>query len=165
MSINITQFILLLAIMTGLTVVMGKWLTRVFTGAGHALPERGTYRLLGIDPEESMGWGRYCMALVLSNGVMMLLGYLLLRLQPIMPLNPLGLAAQAPDQAFNTASSFITNTNWQSYSGETSLSQLHPNGGDHLPDDGRRHDRRRRRRRLHSRTEPVKPSRHRQLLG
>lgn len=124
MSINITQFILLLAIMTGLTVVMGKWLTRVFTGAGHALPERGTYRLLGIDPEESMGWGRYCMALVLSNGVMMLLGYLLLRLQPIMPLNPLGLAAQAPDQAFNTASSFLTNTNWQSYSGETSLSNF-----------------------------------------
>lgn len=124
MSINIIEFMVVLAIMTGLAVLMGKWLTRVFTSEHHALPERWTYRLFGIDERERMSWARYGLALVLSNAAMMLLGYLLLRLQAFMPLNPLGLAAQSPDLAFNTAASFITNTNWQAYSGETSLSNF-----------------------------------------
>ncbi|WP_323012240.1 potassium-transporting ATPase subunit KdpA [Castellaniella sp.] len=124
MPTNILQFVLLLACMTGLTVLMGKWLTRVFTGAGHAMPERWSYRLFGIDPDESMGWSRYAAALVLSNGLMAVLGYVFLRGQALMPLNPLELAAQTPDLAFNTVSSFITNTNWQAYSGETSLSNF-----------------------------------------
>ena len=118
------QFAAVLVCMTGLAVLMGKFLATVFTGTRHAMPERLTYRLLGINPDEGMGWGRYGMALLLSNGAMLLLGYLLLRLQKLMPLNPLGLAAQTPDLAFNTAASFITNTNWQAYSGETSLSNF-----------------------------------------
>ncbi|WP_219095441.1 potassium-transporting ATPase subunit KdpA [Pseudomonas sp. UMAB-40] len=118
------EFAVILGLMTGLAVLMGKWLTRVFTGQKHALAERATYRLLGIDSTETMGWARYGSALLLSNAAMMLLGYIVLRLQGFMPLNPLGLSAQTPDLAFNTAASFITNTNWQAYSGETSLSNF-----------------------------------------
>src|SRR5471032_2131214 len=114
---TLLEFALVLGLMTGLAVLMGKWLTRVFTGTGHALPERFTYRLLGINPLETMGWARY-------GSAMLLLGYIVLRLQALMPINPLGLAAQTPDLAFNTAASFITNTNWQAYSGETSLSNF-----------------------------------------
>ena len=121
---TLLEFALVLGVMTGLAVLMGKWLTRVFTGAHHALPERYTYRLLGIDPRETMGWARYGSALLLSNAAMMLLGYVVLRLQAVMPINPLGLAAQTPDLAFNTTVSFITNTNWQAYSGESSLSNF-----------------------------------------
>jgi K+-transporting ATPase ATPase A chain len=124
MLINLLQFALLLGCMSVLVVVMGKWLARVFTGAGHGAPERWTYRLFGIDPDQGMDWARYGMAMLVSNAAMMLLGYLLLRLQGFMPLNPLGLAPQTPDLAFNTAASFITNTNWQSYSGENSLSNF-----------------------------------------
>ena len=118
------EFAVILGLMTGLAILMGKWLTRVFTGRNHALAERATYRLLGIDPAETMGWARYGSALLLSNAAMMLLGYIVLRLQGFMPLNPLELSAQTPDLAFNTAASFITNTNWQAYSGETSLSNF-----------------------------------------
>ena len=69
-----------------------------------------------------MGWQRYGLALLLSNGAMLLLGYALLRAQGWLPLNALGNVAQTPDLAFNTAASFVTNTNWQAYSGESSLS-------------------------------------------
>ncbi len=121
---HILQFTVVLAVMTGLAVLMGKFLTSVFTGTRHTWAERATYRLLGVRPDDTMRWARYAMALLLSNAAMLLLGYALLRLQTAMPLNPLGLAAQSPDLAFNTAASFLTNTNWQAYSGETSLSNF-----------------------------------------
>ncbi|MCL2447670.1 MAG: potassium-transporting ATPase subunit KdpA [Polyangiaceae bacterium] len=124
MVVNIVGFVVALGAMTGLAVLVGKLLAHVFTDTKHVALERYTYRLLGIDPNESMRWDHYGMALLLSNAAMMLLGYLGLRLQAMMPLNPLGLAPQSPDLAFNTASSFITNTNWQSYSGESSLSNF-----------------------------------------
>src|SRR5689334_23214575 len=116
MMSDLTQFGLVLAIMTVLVVVMGQWLARVFTSPRHGLSERLTYRILGIDPDEAMSWKRYGMALLLSNGAMMLLGYAILRVQELLPLDALQRASQSPDQAFNTAASFITNTNWQSYS-------------------------------------------------
>jgi potassium-transporting ATPase potassium-binding subunit len=121
---NLIQFVLILAIMTALVAVMGKWLTRVFTSPNHAAPERWTYAILGVDPEEGMSWKRYGMVLLLSNAAMMLLGYVLLRVQDFLPFDSLERAAQTPDLAFNTAASFITNTNWQSYSGESSLSNF-----------------------------------------
>jgi K+-transporting ATPase ATPase A chain len=121
---DLVQFALFLVVMTALAVLMGKWLTRVFSRERHGLPERCTYGLLGIDPAEAMSWKRYGMALLLSNAAMMLLGYLLLRIQGMLPFDSLQRAAQTPDLAFNTAASFITNTNWQSYSGETSLSNF-----------------------------------------
>jgi K+-transporting ATPase ATPase A chain len=122
MELITLEFTLVLALMTGLALLMGHWLARCFEGSGHWAVERLSYRALGVDLAERMGWARYGLALLLSNAAMMLLGYLLLRLQGWLPLNDLGNAAQAPDLAFNTAASFITNTNWQSYGGEGSLS-------------------------------------------
>ncbi|WP_313301593.1 potassium-transporting ATPase subunit KdpA [Diaphorobacter sp.] len=116
------EYVAVLVVVAALTVVMGKWLAYCFTGESHWRIERWSYRAIGVNPDERMGWQRYGVALLLSNALMMLLGYLLLRLQMQLPLNPLGNAAQTPDLAFNTAASFITNTNWQAYSGETSLS-------------------------------------------
>jgi len=122
MELITLEFTLVLALMTGLALLMGHWLGRCFEGSGHWAVERLSYRALGVDQAERMGWARYGLALLLSNAAMMLLGYLLLRLQGWLPLNDLGNAAQAPDLAFNTVASFITNTNWQSYGGEGSLS-------------------------------------------
>lgn len=116
------EFAAVLTVATLLTIPTGQWLARCFTGEHHGWLERLSYRLLGVNPQERMGWQRYAAALVLSNAVMLLLGYLLLRLQGSLPLNPLEIAAQTPDLAFNTAVSFITNTNWQAYAGENSLS-------------------------------------------
>jgi len=116
------QFALLLTLMTALVIPVGQWLYGVLTGEGHTTPERLTYRLLGVDPGEAMDWRRYGLTLVVSNLVMLLLGYLLLRLQGWLPWNPAGFQAQAPDLAWNTVVSFVTNTNWQAYSGEQSLS-------------------------------------------
>lgn len=124
MTQDITQFILILAIMTGLVVVLGKWMTHLFTSPGHNILERGTYGILGVDPEEKMSWTRYGMVLVLSNAAMLLLGYFILRIQDFLPGDTLARAAQTPDLAFNTAASFTTNTNWQAYSGESSLSNF-----------------------------------------
>lgn len=124
MFTGIVQIVLVLLVMTGLVVLVGAYLARVFTAPRHWGVERLTYRLLGIDPAEEMNWKRYASALVLSNLCMMLLGYLILRLQGVMPLNPTHLPPQSPDLAFNTAASFVTNTNWQSYGGETSLSNF-----------------------------------------
>ncbi|WAT86337.1 potassium-transporting ATPase subunit KdpA [Delftia acidovorans] len=116
------EFALVLLLMTALAVPMGQWLARCFTSEHHAWIERLSFRALGVNPAERMGWQRYGLALLLSNGAMLLLGYALLRAQGWLPLNALGNAAQTPDLAFNTAASFVTNTNWQAYSGESSLS-------------------------------------------
>ncbi|MGU3625200.1 potassium-transporting ATPase subunit KdpA [Comamonas sp. C24C] len=116
------EFAAVLTAATLLTIPMGQWLARCFTSEHHGWLERLSYRAMGVNPQERMGWQRYGAALVLSNALMLLLGYGLLRLQGALPLNPLEIAAQAPDLAFNTAASFITNTNWQAYSGENSLS-------------------------------------------
>ncbi|SFU45938.1 K+-transporting ATPase ATPase A chain [Nitrosomonas eutropha] len=122
MELNLLDFAAVLATMTSLAVIMGRWLARAFESKNHWLVERLSYRALGVDPGERMGWARYGLALLLSNAAMMALGYALLRLQSVLPLNDLGNPAQSPDLAFNTAASFITNTNWQSYAGESSLS-------------------------------------------
>lgn len=121
---DIRQFAIVLVVVTGLAVVLGKWMARVFQSPVHGAIERITYRILGIDPDEKMSWMRYGMLLLLSNAAMMLLGYLFLRLQQYLPGDPLRRLSQSPDQAFNTAAAFITNTDWQSYSGEMSLSNF-----------------------------------------
>ena len=117
-----TEYAAFVAVLVLLTIPMGWWLARCFTSPHDSRLERWTYAAMGVDPQERMGWQRYGAVLVLSNGLLMLLGYLLLRLQGSLPLNPLQNAAQTPDLAFNTAASFITNTNWQAYAGESSLS-------------------------------------------
>lgn len=124
MGYDLNQFIVILAIMAGLVFVLGKWMTHLFMAPAHNVLERGTYRVLGVDPAEPMSWKRYGAVLLLSNAAMMLLGYVILRIQGFIPGDTLMRAAQTPDLAFNTAASFTTNTNWQAYSGETSLSNF-----------------------------------------
>jgi K+-transporting ATPase ATPase A chain len=109
---------------------MGQWLFVLYEGRRTPLHvvlgpvERGFYRLAGIDPAQEMGWRRYALSLVLFNLVLLLFLYTVLRLQDVLPMNPRGLAAIAPDGAMNAAISFTTNTNWQWYSGEVALSNL-----------------------------------------
>jgi potassium-transporting ATPase potassium-binding subunit len=84
--------------------------------------ERITYRICGIDPRQEQGWIAYTISLLAFSLVGMLLTYFILRFQDHLPLNPQGLAGLAPHLAFNTAASFTTNTNWQSYAGESTMS-------------------------------------------
>ncbi|MDI3262133.1 MAG: potassium-transporting ATPase subunit KdpA [Fulvimonas sp.] len=86
--------------------------------------ERGLYRLCGIDPAEDMGWKRYALAMLAFNVLGLLAVYLLQRVQQWLPLNPQHFGAVAPDSAMNTAISFATNTNWQGYAGESTMSYL-----------------------------------------
>lgn len=124
MIFGISQVVIIcLIIAIALVVPVGNYLYQVFTDQRDWLPERFTYKLLGINPREQMTWQRYAQALVLSNLVQVLLIYALFRSQDFLPLNPDNITpAMSPDLAFNTAISFVTNTNWQSYGGETTLS-------------------------------------------
>jgi K+-transporting ATPase ATPase A chain len=91
--------------------------------------ERWIYRLCGVDPAVEMGWKQYAVGLILFNALGALAVYLLQRCQAWLPLNPQHFASLSPDSAFNTAVSFITNTNWQGYSGESAMSYLTQMGG------------------------------------
>jgi potassium-transporting ATPase potassium-binding subunit len=82
------------------------------------------YRLCGVDPATQMGWKKYAVALIIFNALGALMVYALQRLQAWLPLNPQQFANVSPDSSFNTAVSFITNTNWQGYSGESTMSYL-----------------------------------------
>jgi K+-transporting ATPase ATPase A chain len=91
--------------------------------------ERWIYRRCGVDPAVEMGWKQYAVGLILFNALGALAVYLLQRCQAWLPLNPQHFAGLSPDSAFNTAVSFITNTNWQGYSGESAMSYLTQMGG------------------------------------
>jgi K+-transporting ATPase ATPase A chain len=105
---------------------VGVYLVRVYDGSVRWLApvERVIYRLCGIDPAEDQHWTRYAASLLVFSAVSMLVTYVALRLQAHLPLNPFARAAVPDRQAFETAASFTTNTNWQSYSGETVMSYL-----------------------------------------
>ena len=109
---------------------MGVYLYRVFEKKGTFLDfalgplERLVYRTCGIDAAKEMGWKEYGVAMLLFSGVSLVLLYLFERVQLWLPWNPQKLANVAPDLAWNTAVSFTTNTNWQSYSGESTMSYL-----------------------------------------
>ncbi|PQM26282.1 potassium-transporting ATPase subunit KdpA [Sphingopyxis lindanitolerans] len=109
---------------------MGLWLFALYEGRPTLLHpvlgpvETGFYRLAGIDPTEEQGWRRYAVHMLIFNAVLLLFTYMILRLQGVLPLNPLGHDGASADLAFNTAVSFTTNTNWQSYGGESTLSNL-----------------------------------------
>jgi len=124
MFFGISQIVIIcLIIALALVIPVGNYLYKTFTDEGDWIPETITYRLSGINPREQMSWQRYSQSLVLANTVQFLLLYFLFRLQDVLPLNPDKISpAMTPDLAFNTAISFITNTNWQSYGGETTLS-------------------------------------------
>ena len=118
------------AILLALTKPVGLWLFALYEGRATPLHivlgpvERGFYRLAGIDPNAEQGWRRYAVHLLAFNVALMAFTYAVLRLQGVLPGNPQGLAGLSPHLAFNTAISFTTNTNWQSYGGESTLSNL-----------------------------------------
>lgn len=119
-----------LAVLVLLAKPLGGYMARVYQGEptlpGRILRpvERFIYRLLGIQPQQEMTWKSYAVAVLLFSGLGVLFLYLLQRVQGVLPLNPQGFGAVSPDSAFNTAASFVTNTNWQGYSGETTMSYL-----------------------------------------
>lgn len=118
---------LFLALLALLAWPLGRWLAALIDGR---LPrwllraEAPLYRLASVRPDESMGWRAYALALLVFNALGALALYGLQRLQGWLPLNPEGFGAVAPDSAFNTAISFVTNTNWQGYAGESTMSYL-----------------------------------------
>ncbi|MGZ5415811.1 MAG: potassium-transporting ATPase subunit KdpA [Nocardioides sp.] len=102
---------------------LGGCMARVYTGESHSRVERGLYRVMGVDPDADQRWPVYARSLLAFSFVSVLGLYALQRFQPNLPLS-LGFPGVAPDQAFNTAASFTTNTNWQSYSGESTMGHL-----------------------------------------
>lgn len=117
-------------ILLALTKPVGLWLFALYEGRSTPLHrvlgpvERVFYRLSGINPREDQSWRRYAVHMLIFNAVLGLLTYVLLRAQALLPLNPLGFAGVNENLAFNTAVSFTTNTNWQSYAGEATMSNL-----------------------------------------
>lgn len=130
MGMGLLQVVITLGIIMLLVKPMGAYLVKVFGQEKSGLDrvfgpiERIGYRLTGVREDEAMGWKKYLGAVLLVNFVMLILVYTVFRLQEYLPLNPDGIANMSPALAFNTAVSFITNTNWQAYSGENSLSYL-----------------------------------------
>jgi K+-transporting ATPase ATPase A chain len=126
----VLQLLLYLAALLALVKPLGWFMARVYQGKpcglGGALgpAERLIYRLAGVRPGVEMNWKAYAVAALLFNGIGLIFVYALQRFQETLPLNPQELGPVSPHLAFNTAVSFVTNTNWQSYSGETTLSYL-----------------------------------------
>jgi K+-transporting ATPase ATPase A chain len=115
-----------LALLVTLAWPLARWIDRVMAGrfgVGQWL-EAPLYRAAGIQSELESGWMRYATGLLIFNGLGVLAVYALQRLQGVLPLNPQAMAAVTPDSAFNTAVSFVTNTNWQGYGGEATMSYL-----------------------------------------
>lgn len=125
------QLACFVAILAAITKPMGLYLCRVLDVDGKTWLdpilrpcERLTYRIMGVDPKQEQDWIHYTVAMLLFSLVGCLLTYGLLRLQKFLPLNPQGFDNLTPDLSFNTAVSFATNTNWQAYSGESTMSYL-----------------------------------------
>src|SRR6266446_8928840 len=124
------QLGLYIVVLLALAKPLGGFMARVYTCQPCVLDrllgplERLIYRLCGVRAEEEMGWQTYAIAMLLFNLVGFLAVYALQRLQGALPLNPQGFGAVTPDSAFNTATSFVTNTNWQGYGGEVTMSYL-----------------------------------------
>ena len=125
------QLALFVGLLAAVTKPVGAYLLRVLEPDGRTFldrflkpVERLLYRLLRVDPTGEQDWRRYAGSLFIFSAAGLLFTYAVLRLQHLLPLNPLSLGPLRPDLAFNTAVSFATNTNWQNYAGETTLSYL-----------------------------------------
>ncbi|MGB8815342.1 MAG: potassium-transporting ATPase subunit KdpA [Paracoccaceae bacterium] len=124
------EILLYCGIVLALVKPLGGYMTRVYAGEKSVLTpvinplERGLYRLAGVNAREEQHWVTYAAAMLAFNLAGFALLYAMLRLQAFLPLNPAGMAAVGPELAFNTATSFVTNTNWQNYGGEATMSYL-----------------------------------------
>jgi len=129
------QIAVFLALILAVTKPLGVFMTRVFNRERTFLDpvlrpiERLLYRATGVDEDREMGWKEYAVSVLLFSGVSMLLLYLLQRVQGVLPFNPQKLGKVTTDLAFNTAASFTTNTNWQAYTPETTMSYFTQMGG------------------------------------
>jgi K+-transporting ATPase ATPase A chain len=122
-AIGWAQILIFFGVIVALTKPVGTFMYRVFEGGG--LPGEGLlFRLCGIDAKKEQTWREYTVAMLVFSAMGMLVTYAIERLQGVLPLNPQGFAGVEPALAFNTAASFTTNTNWQSYSGEAVMSYL-----------------------------------------
>jgi K+-transporting ATPase ATPase A chain len=124
------QLVLYIALLVALAVPLGGYMARVYSGNARFSQrtlgplERSLYRLSGVNAHEQMTWTRYAAALLVFNLAGAIVVYAMQRLQSFLPMNPAAIGAVNPVVSFNTAVSFATNTNWQAYSGETTLSYL-----------------------------------------
>ena len=125
------QILALVGVLTALTPLLGGYMARVYQGERVALTtllapvERVAYRLFRVDRAEEQGWKEYARALLLFSAASWLMLYLVLRTQAIWPFDPQGFTHSGPwDLSFNTASSFVSNTSWQYYAGEATLSDF-----------------------------------------
>jgi len=124
----VLQIGLYLVVLLALAKPLGSWMARVYDRRPTPLDavlgpiERLAYRVCGVDPEEGMTWKTYALAMLWFNVAGLVVVYLLQRLQGVLPLDPQGLGAVSADSSFSTATSFATNTNWQGYGGETTMS-------------------------------------------
>jgi potassium-transporting ATPase potassium-binding subunit len=129
-ALGVVQILLFIAVLVALVKPLGTFMAKVYDGERTFLSpvlepiERGIYRLAAIKPSVESNWKRYALALLLFNFIGLVVVYLLQRLQGVLPLNPQGFAAVSPDSSFNTAVSFASNTNWQGYGGEATMSYL-----------------------------------------
>jgi K+-transporting ATPase ATPase A chain len=127
---SLIQIVLFMVILLGLAKPLGSYIAKVYQGERTFLDrvlepiERFIYRVSGIDPKDEMDWKVYAIALLTFNVLGLFFVYALQRLQNILPLNPQGLGAVSADSAWNTAVSFASNTNWQGYGGEVTMSYL-----------------------------------------
>ena len=124
------QILAYFAVLAALVRPLGGFMARVYAGERTFLApvigpvENMVYRLAGIDPANDMDWKRYAKSMLVFNFLGFLAVYAIQRAQGILPLNPAGMTAVSPDSAFNTAMSFVTNTNWQGYAGESTMGYL-----------------------------------------
>ena len=127
---GILQLVLYVVVLLVLAKPLGAYMARVYEGRRLALGrilgglEHLIYRAGGVWPNAEMGWKSYAFAMLSFNLLGVLAVYLLQRVQGSLPFNPQGMGAVSPDSSFNTAVSFATNTNWQGYGGETTMSYL-----------------------------------------
>ncbi len=128
-AIGVTQLAIFLAVLLLAAWPLGIFVARVYDDRPHLFAwlkpvERGLYRLAGVDPAGEMTWREYALAMLAFNLLGLLFVYGLQRLQHLLPLNPAAMPAVSADSSFNTAVSFATNTNWQGYGGEATMSYL-----------------------------------------
>jgi K+-transporting ATPase ATPase A chain len=127
---GIGQIVLYAIVLVALGVPLGAYMARVYTGEARLAQrvlgplERLLYRLFGVEPDQEQSWKQYAVAALVFNVLGIVVVYLLQRLQASLPENPNSLPGVDPRVAFNTAVSFATNTNWQAYGGETTMSHL-----------------------------------------
>ena len=127
---TVLQYVLYLVILVALAVPLGFYIKRVMEGEKTFLSriltpcEKGVYKLMRIKSDEQMTWNKYLVSVLIFSGIGFLFVFLLQLLQGFLPGNPQGLSGVSWDLSFNTAISFITNTNWQAYTGESTLSYL-----------------------------------------